>query len=57
MLCPIIRKEIEEDECTVVTKESYHECKDKQADIPNKFKRIAGWRAICKQCKKHKKVQ
>lgn len=55
MKCPIVRKEIELDDCKQVTMESYKEGKDKQADIPNKFKRITGWRAICQQCTHHKK--
>ena len=56
MLCPIIRMEISESECHNVAEESYKGGKDKQAKVSNKFKRIIGWKAICKQCKHHEKV-
>lgn len=54
-ICPIVRKEIDDKECEITVSESYSECKDKKAAVPNKFKRIVGWRAICQQCKHHNK--
>jgi hypothetical protein len=55
MICPIIRKDITEEECLHVSSESHRDVKDKQAKISNRYKRIIGWKAICKQCKEHKK--
>lgn len=51
--CPIIRKEIEEEECKQVIIHAYNESKDKKVPVANKFKRIVGWKAICLHCKNH----
>lgn len=48
--CPIIRQEVDEEECRQVAIESY---KDGKNIIAKKFKRIIGWKYICKQCKHH----
>jgi hypothetical protein len=51
--CPIIRQEIEEEECDITRKESYKEGKDKPI-LHSKFRKVIGWKAICKSCKNHK---
>ena len=56
MLCPIVRKEISDEDCTAVTEQSYLSDKTKKALMPTKFKRILGWKTICKECKFHKSV-
>lgn len=52
--CPIVRQEIDEDECQIAMNESYKEGKDKPI-LHNKFRKISGWKAICKNCKNHKR--
>lgn len=51
--CIIISNEIEEEECENIINEAYKEKNGKE--LPKKFKRIIGWKAICKECKYHKK--
>ncbi len=51
--CLVLDELITQEECHIVTLESY---KDKNGkELPKKFKRIIMWKAICKQCKYHKK--
>lgn len=52
--CPIIRENIEEEECACIRREAGKEGKSGQAAIPKKYKRIVGWRAICRICKHYK---
>ncbi|MDF2472924.1 MAG: hypothetical protein K0R21_706 [Anaerocolumna sp.] len=52
--CPILRQEIVEDECSITTKEAYKEGKERPI-LHSKFRKINGWKAICKNCKNHKK--
>jgi hypothetical protein len=49
--CFIVNEEISEEECKNVITESY---KDKPK-ILKKYKRIIGWKYICKECPNHKK--
>lgn len=51
MRCLILQNEISEEECAIVTKESYLEKNTKE--LPKKCKRIVGWKLICKQCQNH----
>lgn len=51
--CPIIRQEIEEDECVIASREAYKEGKEKPI-LHSKFRKVIGWKAICKSCKNHK---
>ena len=52
--CLILQnEEIEEQECALVTIESYKGKPSKE--LPKRFKRIAGWDWICKSCANHKK--
>lgn len=51
MDCPIIREEIDSEECSVIRAEAGREGKGGQADVPKKYKRIVGWKAICRTCK------
>lgn len=52
MNCMIIEGEITDEECLLITKESYLAKNSKK--LPNKCKRIIGWKGICKGCKYHK---
>lgn len=51
--CPIIREEIDQQECEGIRAEAVKEGKGGQAAVPKKYKRIVGWKAICKTCKYH----
>ncbi len=51
--CPIIRENIEEEECACIRREAVKEGKGGQAAVPKKYKRIVGWKAICRACKHH----
>ncbi len=50
--CPIVRGEIETAECTAVTKEAVKTGKEKPV-LHSKFRKVVGWKAICKSCKNH----
>lgn len=52
--CPILRDNIDEEECAHVREESLKTGKEKPK-LPNKFRKIIGWKAICKSCKNNKK--
>ena len=52
--CPILREDIEDEECAQVCGEAKKEGKNNQAVLPKKFKRITCWKAICRTCKYHK---
>ena len=54
VVCPITRHEIEEEECAITIKESYKDGKQKLI-LPSKFRKVNGWKIICKSCKSHKK--
>ena len=49
--CLIIHKEIPLEECRVTCLEAY---KAKPDRLQKKFKRIVGWKAICKSCPNHR---
>ena len=49
--CPIIRENIEEEECACIRGEAVKEGKGGQAAVPKKYKRIVGWKAICRTCR------
>ncbi|MFU0828184.1 MAG: DUF3795 domain-containing protein [Lachnoclostridium sp.] len=51
--CPIIRDSISEEECACVKKEALKESKEKPK-LHNKFRKVIGWKAICKSCKNNK---
>ena len=53
MKCCIVQKEITEEECELIIAESYKEKNGK--DLPKRYKRIIGWKIICKECPYHKK--
>ncbi|MBO5197159.1 MAG: hypothetical protein J6B85_01370 [Lachnospiraceae bacterium] len=53
--CPIIREEIDEAECACIQSEAVKDGKGGQAAVAKKYKRIVGWKAICKTCKYHNK--
>ncbi|SEW18443.1 hypothetical protein [[Clostridium] fimetarium] len=56
MKCLILHnEEISEEDCKIVTVESYNEKWGKL--LPKKCKRIAGWNWICKNCAYHKKPE
>lgn len=49
--CLIIHKEIPLEECRETCLEAY---KAKPDRLQKKFKRIVGWKAICKSCPNHR---
>ena len=49
--CFAVESEITEEECKLACEESYKEKNGKE--LPKRFKRIIGWKAICKNCKYH----
>jgi hypothetical protein len=49
--CIIFQEEMDEEECKMAITESYKE----KPQVPKKFKRVIGWKIICKQCPNHKK--
>ncbi len=53
--CPIIHKEIEEDECEASVYNVNTGEKDDQ--VLRKIKRTIGWKFICRNCKHFKPVQ
>lgn len=53
LVCPIVNKEIEEEECNLVCSEAIKEGKSNQTQVAKRFKRIICWKAICKSCKHH----
>lgn len=53
IICPIINKEISEDECCATKVEAKKSSKEKLL-VQKKFKRIVGWNYICCNCKNHK---
>ena len=53
MKCLGLRDEITEEECALATMESYKEKNGRE--LPKSFKRVIGWKMICKECKNHQK--
>ena len=54
MECPIVREDIDENECLAVRKEAVKTTKEKPV-LHSKYRKVVGWKAICKSCKNHKK--
>ncbi|PXV95840.1 hypothetical protein C8E03_101471 [Lachnotalea glycerini] len=48
--CFVLNQEISEEECKNTIEQSYQN----KPIIPKKFKRIVGWKYICKECPNHK---